>query len=658
MSPQYVLPQSQYTTDADLQAAVGQLYHVGFSNGTVRYGYCLYPDASPQGGWHEKTDVAAKDQLIQYSSTALIDRDFVYWPRVSQGDFSGGMLQPLFLAPNQYFDSDLDARIAGYLALSPAVEVALVGSENVSGNAQMVAFGGGVALVPNNGVKLVYLMSSAGTVTSFTVAAVSSSIFLDTDGKWLYVSDGTTVVQTDGTTFNTVCTAINGGGAFTQMWVIPNGTAGYFLYYFGADLNLYKIDLTAAFPVAAGAQAQVPLGKNPVIVVDIVAYGSLLGIVTTEQTNLGAAQAVFDVWTHDGTVFSHLTRVVGYAPRGICEALGNLYVTANTLNGADPPALFQISGGAISQAIRFGLPTTGVTTGVFGQPRAYGEYVYVPALAPPINGVSAGGPYVVTYNVRTGAVYHGPPASNFKYVGIRTLAINNGSWVVIGQVVVAPNPPRIRLAYQAIWNATTFAATGTLVTSKLDCNTPSIEKRFRRVEAITPPLPANCSVTISAFIDKDPTLWTSSLTPDATVTNSTAGTTSTELFMDQLIGHSIYFVFQLATSDGLNTPVINWYSVEITTPFSWPMRLTCTEDRRLLNGAQDSQGVMGKDLYYLFRNAWETPAKLTMFHRNGNSYTVAIESSDAWNPSPHVNQEGQTVSDEEYVVDLVLRQTL
>jgi hypothetical protein len=128
--------------------------------------------------------------------------------------------------------------------------------------------------------------------------------------------------------------------------------------------------------------------------------------------------------------------------------------------------------------------------------------------------------------------------------------------------------------------------------------------------------------------------------------------------LNNLIGHTVYFVITLTSTDGTATPTLYYYFVESTTPWSWEMLLNCTSKIQTLTGGEDQQGVTGKDLYYLFRNAWENPSKLTMYHRNGNSYTVAIESLDAWSPSPKVQTEAQAVRDEENVVRVVLRQTL
>jgi hypothetical protein len=47
-------------------------------------------------GQHEETELQHKDRITQLGSPNLIDREFDQWPQVSQGDWSGGMLQPIF----------------------------------------------------------------------------------------------------------------------------------------------------------------------------------------------------------------------------------------------------------------------------------------------------------------------------------------------------------------------------------------------------------------------------------------------------------------------------------------------------------------------------------------------------------------------------------
>lgn len=74
-----------------------------------RVAYTTSVDRNAQGQ-HEETELQHKDQLIQLGSSNLIDREFNQWPQVTQGDWSGGMLQRVFSGPNsdpsRYWDGD------------------------------------------------------------------------------------------------------------------------------------------------------------------------------------------------------------------------------------------------------------------------------------------------------------------------------------------------------------------------------------------------------------------------------------------------------------------------------------------------------------------------------------------------------------------------
>ena len=110
-----------------------------------------------------------------------------------------------------------------------------------------------------------------------------------------------------------------------------------------------------------------------------------------------------------------------------------------------------------------------------------------------------------------------------------------------------------------------------------------------------------------------------------------------------------------AGSGQLTTPRVSYVTIEIGGTWAFEVNLACTSKRLTLTGEVDSQGVMAKDLAYLLMLAYENGSLLTLYHRNGASYTVAIETLEAWNPSPLASQE-QQVRDEEYIVKAVMRQ--
>ncbi len=673
----YALKTSRYTTGADLQKAVSTLYHVGFDNGTVFYGYNLVPDIAISGGWHEKTDIAAKDAQIQYASQNIIDRDFVFWPRVSQGDWSGGGNQITLITPNQYWDSDLDTRVPGYLTLRSR-------SQRTQVKANATAFASGQNLqqvVPFNG-DFYFSFCEASTFYSTNASVATNGgrqpVILDTDGNNLFVGNQTNTVDVYNTSnafVNSVFTALAGGlGSFNQMWVVDHGTFGHFLYYGlqGSNQALWKVDLSLARPVAIGSHVQIPTDNLSEVIQDIAPYQTGLAILTNSAWNDN-----WSLWFHDGVNMTPIVRMHGYFAAGMCACMGDLFVGTYPAQGFASPVLWRISSGTISPIVSPGPPVPSTIHQGCLQPRVGGQRIYWP-ITNLNQQFAANVNTVMVFDAISGATSRLPltDAADLQIAGfanidslnavqfLRRFAIQGDAIGFTNSTGTGPSSYTLFDQYQVANSvvpirAPLYQASGKIITSRIDFQTPGVEKRFRRFEAQHAPLPAGCSVRVDAFIDKDPAAYTAALTPDATLTNSTAGTVSTELFINNLIGHTVYFVITLLSADGTATPIINYYFVESTTPWSWEMLLDCTAVRRLLNGeTDDPQGATGKDLSYLFRNAWENPSKLTMYHRNGNTYTVAIESLDFWNPSPMSQSQPQARKDEEYQVKLILRQTL
>jgi hypothetical protein len=673
----YVLKTSRYTTAADLQKAVSTLYHVGFDNGTVFYGYNLVPDIAQSGGWHEKTDIAAKDAQIQYASPNIIDRDFVFWPRVTQGDWSGGGNQITFIAPNQYWDSDLDTRVPGYLTLRSRMQRTLLGA-NTS------AFASGQNLqqvVPFNG-DFYFSFCEASTIynthTGFVTNGTRQPVILDTDGNNLFVGnqvDHVDVYNTSNAFVNSVFTALAGGLAtFNQMWVIDHGTFGHFLYYGlqGSNQALWKVDLSLGRPVAIGSHVQIPTDNLSEVIQDIAPYQTGLAILTNSAWNDN-----WSVWYHDGANMTPIVRMHGYFAAGMCTCMGDLFVGTYPAQGFASPVLWRISSGSISAVVSPGPPVPSAIHQGCLQPRTGGQRIYWP-ITNLNQQFAANAETVMVFDAITGATSRLPltDAADLQIAGfasfdklytlqfLRRFAIQGDAIGFTNSTGTGPSSYSLYQQYQVANSVVPiqtplYQTAGKIITSRIDFQTPGVEKRFRRFEAQHAPLPAGCGVRLDAFIDKDPAAYTAALTPDATLSNAVAGTVSTELFLNNLIAHTIYFVITLTSADGGSSPIINYYFVESTTPWSWEMLLDCTAIRRLLNGeTDDPQGATGKDLAYLFRNAWENPSKLTMYHRNGNTYTVAIESLDLWNPSPMTQSQPQARRDEEYQVKITLRQTL
>src|SRR5215475_12205720 len=265
--PQYVLKPSTFQS-----GQVGGIYHIGLSDGVNSYGY-VFQTTGPQGGFKESTNVADKEKLIQFSSPNLIDRDLVFYPRVTQGDFSGGGLQAVFIDPTRYFDSDLEIRTPGYLTLRPG----WTRTQLTTGLGAVVP-----QSVPwNNDVYTTFqgtvYYNSAGSSFSPGISVK----LLESDGNVLFISDAANTIKftTDNSVFVNVTTAAT--ATINQFWVTNQATNGHFVYYSnvsggsiqsGAD-TLYKIDLGAV-----GPGVLVPTGGIRVAIKDIVTYQNGIAI--------------------------------------------------------------------------------------------------------------------------------------------------------------------------------------------------------------------------------------------------------------------------------------------------------------------------------------------------------------------------------------------
>jgi hypothetical protein len=610
----------------------------------------LEADSSKSGGFHWRSDTTTKEALTQYSSGNLIDRDLAYFPRVTDGDFSGGGYQEIWLSQNKYFDSDLDPRIPGFLSLRPLWRRVTKPGLTVGSVTQAVAFASHFYYTYSEASGNIY--NEIGATTTPGAGAIIS---LDSDGTYLYAGTASKLWRWDSSTWTAVTSSIN--GTATQWWVVNQGTNGYFAYYQSGPNLLYKIDLTQAFPIAAAAQPQVPMGSNAINIVDLVAYQTSISILTTDVRGSGS-----DVWYFDGANLTRILRIEGYIARGVCNALGALYVSAAPLTFSaysTSPILIQVASGSYTVVAKPGSPFIQASGQDCRQPRASSQYVYWPLVLPSIKGISNAQLIIVQYDVITGAVTHLPALDTTDGGGV----VNNLRQAAVlgdqvGFVYVDLNGTTGEFQYQT--GTATFQTSGWLASSHIDFATPGIVKRFRRIEVHHAPLNAGEQILIEAFVDQDPLAFSTSLTPvpaTATATNSTLNSTLTALtFGADTLGKTLYFALKLtAGTSNLTTPRVSYVSIEVGGTWAFEVWLACQATRTLLSGEIDAQGITAKDLAYLPMLAYEEGLLITLYHRNGTSYTCALESVEAWNSSPHVAQD-QQVRDEEWIVHAVLRQ--
>jgi hypothetical protein len=671
---QYVLRPSSFQPNM-----VGTLYHVGLSNGTASYGYVFQNDGEQSSGMFEKSNVTDKQALIQYSSTNLIDRDLAYFPRVSQGDFSGGALQEVLLDGTKFLDSDMNITTPGYAQIAPTWTRTTVASAitPTAAGQQLINFSAAgifaVSFGEANGH--VYTLSPGGAVTTGTPVA-ASVLGLFTDGYAAYAgTSGNLYSSPDGVTWTAVTNGVN--GVPFMWWPGEQGTNGHFAYYATHNSaptgdSLFKVDLNASRPVAAASQPQVPTSANAFFIVDMVEYQGGIAILTQDAIAQG-----LDVWFHDGQNMTRIIRINGYEAQGMCSCLGNLYVSAQDGLTSGGQTLFQVGSGVGFQVVaRPAIPNLYIGDQIASQPVANAEFVYWPVqlVESPLNLVSGGipTPRILVYNTLTGAVSYLPnldatdwgPSFPFATVQSR-LRILAGAGAGVAFAYITPSNNAILQATSPLSAASAvYQTTAWIVSSKVDFSTPAISKRFRTIEIHHSPLAAGQSVLVRAFVDQDPLGFTTSLTPvpaTATVTNSTLNSSTTTLtFGGDTVGKTLYYAVQLtAGTSQATTPKIFYTAIEAGGSWNWDFQFDCSSKRRTLQQGQlDGQGISGKDLYFLLRNSYENGNFLTLTLFGGLTYTVVVQSLEARNIAYAVHGLPAVKPDEEWSVHAVLTQVL
>jgi len=395
-------------------------------------------------------------------------------------------------------------------------------------------------------------------------------------------------------------------------------------------------------------------------ITDVCVYQTGIAIATRGPTgnNIGGYS---DIWFHDGQNLTRIVTLDEYEIVGLCNCLGSLFATAFSTGGYEAPALIRIDSGTFTIVVSPGSPLASLTSAKIGAPNACGPYVNFALTSPQINNVSAVN-YIGVYDTILQSFSH---LGNFgaddlpQVTQPRQLACS-------GRAAAFPMATGGNTVLQSQTNSSLlpsgnlFASSGWLVSSRLDFSTPGIAKRFRRIEVVHSPLATGESITVNAFVDQDPLAFTTSLPPvpvSATAMNNTVGTTTTVLTMGvDTVGKTIYYALNLQ-GNGSSSPKVRQVAVEIGGTWTWNLDVDCTSIRRRIDGSSDdAQGVTGKDLYFLVRNAYENGSTLTLYLANGLQYTVAIESIQA-NAPGYLNHDGTSVkADEEWLVNVVLRQ--
>jgi hypothetical protein len=653
---------------------VGKLYHL-MLEGTLqvdstlrRYGYMLVPSTGEGGGLQEAVDIADKSALTQFGSPNVSDRDLVRIPRVTQGDFTGGQGQATFIDPQRYWDSDMDIDHAGNLRLRPAWKRKLMGTPTGGGGDPKVVGVGSSIFATIQTCSQVWIVDSAGTIsdTSFPGATVKD---LATDGEYCYAltGDGTKVYRAGHTTPSTWVLVANVSSA-NLIWIVKlsstPGLSGFYLLYLDGSQSLWRVDIadSSTFPIASGTRTAIPINGNDVVL-DLARYQSGIAILAKDGGVGGSGTG--SNWTttihyYDGVSLTRLVTIDGYGSTGFVAMLGDLFVSLNSPTYLGP-ILARISPAGYEIVADPNVPGFQASSTAALKPQASAGRVYWP-LNTVQSAISGSGNWIAVFDSSTAVLSHFSPmdATDTAPGGHAGFFASGKSLFMAEQPGGAGTTVNLQVTRDNVISdaGIRYSSTGKMITSQYDFGTPNIPKQFKRVDHEFAPLPVNCSVKVDVFADLDPINWTSSLTPTATVTVTTAAATKASVNLPTAtMAKSIYVVLTYASSDNLATPSGKRLTIYANSLWIITARLDCTGRPSVLTGREDPSGLRGTDRYFFLHRAWEDSISMTLYLPNGVVYAVEIEDAKFWTKSPMNRSTEISRSDYEAYADMTFRVT-
>lgn len=296
---------------------VGQGYDVaiGFDNGTTikMIGYTLQPGTQ----WQESTDIQDEEHLVQIS-TNQTDR-YSRYPKVSQGDWSGGERQTFFIDPTKYFSSNggINVTVPGQL-------------QSFAGRQSQVFTGGsgGAAPAATDGTSVWIIYNQAATCN----LVIGSTLVAG--GNFAKKLNGTFATANDviaGSEFFNNSALVSSAGVLHGIWRVDNTGAtisqytndlqgatlpsmAFFndkVYYSsGGGTALSFVPLATPAGAAAGTTAFTPATGNNSSVGCLVSTATNLYFITSVP-NTSFASSNSTIWSHDGTTTTRLGIVPG-----------------------------------------------------------------------------------------------------------------------------------------------------------------------------------------------------------------------------------------------------------------------------------------------------------------------------------------------------------
>lgn len=576
---------------------------LGYDPGTgqaVMYGYMV----AATGVWKESTQLQDTQKLIQAASAAATDRDFTYWPKVSQSDWSQGMRQLVFENAARYYESNgLDVTKPGYLTLIPSAvhtSKTMTGSFNTlplvsdgfnwylgvktagsnltigtpSGTTDYTVAGGAEILdmlFTPAGVVFgtsanVYLVTSAGVASVVAAEGISASprqSFAYFDENLYYIT-GNAIHSVNLTT----------GGAISTLVSI--------------SANNWEQNYTCLASVSSGlCYSKGTFGGGP-------GYGA-----TIVYTNTGAVNGetrIFDIpgvvkqiWEANGTAYiiCQLDQLSSTASDYTIYTLTSSVVTGAVSSILDDnrfsPADFLASNPSPTATCR-------------GSVDADGRNVYFnwPGMDPLRLDLVSGG---ISQNAVPGTINRGGGYGVGSLAASRSL---NVSGIGLVHIVGHSSVVDINVCSQP-------ATTGQMITSYYDFTTPTLVKNFRGFEIeLFAPLPQGASISVAFGLDASTTF-----TP--MTANVTQPTVISFIFPNGTKASRIRYQITLTANGNGQAPIITSWSTKASLGRVWKTTLSCKRNQELRNGQTDDQHAQPQDLIANLYLAYQNAGKAIMF---------------------------------------------
>lgn len=566
---------------------IGSRYDVaiGFDNGSGTanmVGYVLAPTTV----WQESTNLTDNDRLVQIGSDNTTDR-FTYFPKVSQGDWSGGERQINFVDPTRYFSSTrMETSIPGALQiLGTEITVnlpALVGTTPIKGSRAIENDGQTTYVRTTGGASgnFVTLFNAGGAMTARTAAGnivlselirtpraiVASSV---SNGIW-QLNDNTQVT-TDVTTLvpgaNPPVMAYNAGKYFYAFTISPWNLR----YVTGAPPFAVSVQV-----LAHNASEDYPYGM--VGGSTGVVYGSI-GIPAS-----GTAPTYFNnetyLWQSDGTSTETYLGVIPGLIRDMVNVQGTIYILSLYaglgVSGSVFPILTTLTNDGVLamfddyRVLDSSFQPIMVGTGLYGNLSSDGRFLYM----------AFGGFAIKRYDLTKTAVGN-------AVVDVTPTAINAfaaaGVWVTAySQGFTAIQSGDSKVVEEVDSGANQVSGVGVLTTSWFDFKTPTTYKLWRAFEVSLSAGTGSGTIAVTANIDNVSALALTAITTS----------TGNLLFYFPQGTKGLKCQFTLTfTSAGGSGPVVLQYAVRATLARAFTFTVQARRRITCQDGSQDTQGT-------------------------------------------------------------------